>query len=1479
MLGTSKFKIGALYPTNDDGSPNIILSSGYKLLQEGNSFVVAERKAKKKGSLSADLLITTEPVRIKGLEAFTENWLKPQLLAKTDETSIFRQYWRSITEKGWGNYPNNLLLEALGYLGYRGYGWDKAAENTGFWAENSTKSGPLYDAVRNLDNYTPELLWQNVGTTDVVASDFDTQSLLDNLTDSQALPAETAPLWYPAMLYTYGRSSRGTSYPGPVLMIRPGEKLKLKFENDIWIPGLTEEQNQQASLIENSSYGLNGGSTAGGVASTNFHMHGGHVNPSGFGDNVVSRYTSGQDWTTDIEIPEDHGIGSYWYHPHYHPAVNTQVYGGLSGFMQVGNPLQKIPGFEDVPRNLAVIKTMQIGANPGTGAIELAAVNGNILGTDSLAPNRASMFTVNGAYMPEANVEAGGWQSLTLSNQDNNYYMNIAIRNLQADGTWADLPLFIYGEDGHQYPQIRQATDTVIGYAQDGKPNASGYSKASNLISLSPGKRVDLLFYLPSGKSEIVSTYSFKGEDGKEYKINNLRFASDQYAELSSENTDPRNPNSGPGPLAKFFTKGNTALPSTTRLNKEINKANRKISVQKITPSTRADEYDPDAIPSINLYQKGKKGGDVWKPIREREFNYSILQLVGPENERDIPTQQALADMKAEGTDYQTYTFLPPEWLGYDNPDLINDHVFPNGPLIIAQLGTMEEWSLKNWNWGGPTVPNGGYLVGHPFHIHVNDYQVKDSDTELRKKRNLEDVTMLNSSGYKYADANGIQEQAPLAGTFVPIGQALEYGTDYYNELATTGYNDTTIRMLFQDFLGTYVHHCHLLEHEDAGMMQVVTVIENTDSSWILPAQGLQIDDKGLRIREANSLEEKVLELESFDRQQLSRGQVGDLTGDFIQDIILATKGKGRQAGQVLIYDGLAFQHDSSAELLSQFSPYKNSSLAPWAFNVDFTGDGHRELVTGGYATTTGTANVKLGEFDIIGWQGKNKSLDQWNPMFRYRPWSKVKEADGKALNSALTSFTIGDFNLDNFDDYAVAYFVGGNLRVRILDGASVALLSQTGQYEGGYLPDTSILADMEYADATLANTSSIVLTTGFNGYAQSAIENLIVTATDDMGHGTVLTFQLDAGHFIATGTDGGHGSHAGHAVDPDHADPGMSSLEADSTMPIDAETDAAMGSGMEMPDAHAHDCCVINLPDGALPIHLSDKQHLSTSIAAATPTFGGVLGQGGLLVGDRLVISQGATADGFTIGNRSSSDQLTNTTQDLAINLNGVTKVDRDDLTGIITTTASSMLAPEAVDQRINLAMLSYQAYTNSMVKPSDLAGLAAGMDGGALSAQGLVDDILAYYSAQVISFYGGPLNSLTTTQIAQKAYKTIYNRKASQAELAGWEQKVRNGLTKEELPLAILQSTAGKDRFHVGLLSAATLWSHAQWGTSAVVDGSFGQGFQAESGTFQRLSQGLFRSRGIASWQQADEAFSRYRDQTMNALDGTPVSDTGFF
>ncbi len=45
-------------------------------------------------------------------------------------------------------------------------------------------------------------------------------------------------------------------------------------------------------------------------------------------------------------------------------------------------------------------------------------------------------------------------------------------------------------------------------------------------------------------------------------------------------------------------------------------------------------------------------------------------------------------------------------------------------------------------------------------------------------------------------------------------------------------YPSVRLRMDFRDpgTIGTFAYHCHLLEHEDAGMMGVIRVVPRTES-------------------------------------------------------------------------------------------------------------------------------------------------------------------------------------------------------------------------------------------------------------------------------------------------------------------------------------------------------------------------------------------------------------------------------------------------------------------------------------------------------------------------------------------------------------------------------------------------------------------------------------------------------------------------
>jgi FtsP/CotA-like multicopper oxidase with cupredoxin domain len=119
-----------------------------------------------------------------------------------------------------------------------------------------------------------------------------------------------------------------------------------------------------------------------------------------------------------------------------------------------------------------------------------------------------------------------------------------------------------------------------------------------------------------------------------------------------------------------------------------------------------------------------------------------------------------------------TFQFSPP--IGPNQSIFWIDHKQFGGDRDdqVVQLGTTEEWTIRNAS-----------MSWHPFHIHINDYQV-----------------------------------VAVNGKPVPV----RYSED------TTGvppFGEITMRTRFEDFPGRWVYHCHILLHEDNGMMGTVRAL------------------------------------------------------------------------------------------------------------------------------------------------------------------------------------------------------------------------------------------------------------------------------------------------------------------------------------------------------------------------------------------------------------------------------------------------------------------------------------------------------------------------------------------------------------------------------------------------------------------------------------------------------------------------------
>ena len=87
----------------------------------------------------------------------------------------------------------------------------------------------------------------------------------------------------------------------------------------------------------------------------------------------------------------------------------------------------------------------------------------------------------------------------------------------------------------------------------------------------------------------------------------------------------------------------------------------------------------------------------------------------------------------------------------------------------VVRLDTTEEWLIRN------TSPE-----DHPFHIHTNDFLVTAIDGRLVQPDGFQDVVRVKRQG------------------------------------------SVTIRMRFREFAGKAVYHCHILFHEDHGMMGII---------------------------------------------------------------------------------------------------------------------------------------------------------------------------------------------------------------------------------------------------------------------------------------------------------------------------------------------------------------------------------------------------------------------------------------------------------------------------------------------------------------------------------------------------------------------------------------------------------------------------------------------------------------------------------
>jgi len=214
------------------------------------------------------------------------------------------------------------------------------------------------------------------------------------------------------------------SVPGPTLWLRPGDKLRVKFVNNL---GYT----------------------------TNLHTHGLHVTPEGSGDNPMVMIADGESHQYEYELPKNHPAGTFWYHPHHHGQAANQTFGGLYGAIVVDEGVNMGP----VTERVLVISDVSIttdgrvaGANMMSKMMgregDYLMVNGAVQPTAPIGRSQERWRIVNACVSRNLNLTVAGGSAKVISRDGHTLETSIAAESIfLSPGNRIDLAVDASGGD------------------------------------------------------------------------------------------------------------------------------------------------------------------------------------------------------------------------------------------------------------------------------------------------------------------------------------------------------------------------------------------------------------------------------------------------------------------------------------------------------------------------------------------------------------------------------------------------------------------------------------------------------------------------------------------------------------------------------------------------------------------------------------------------------------------------------------------------------------------------------------------------------------------------------------------------------------------------------------------------------------------------------------------------------------------------
>ena len=523
-----------------------------------------------------------------------------------------------------------------------------------------------------------------------------------------------------------------------------------------------------------------------------------------------------------IKIPPNEPSGADWFHPHVHGITSDSLSSGLAGIITIGKHGSYLSdGKRAFPKNQVrhlILKDMQVlaagtinFAQGSTNAYPFSVTNGEVL-NDQQDPQFCTQHPLSepgprlgscpGTNVAGDNDYTGGRWYFPVSGQ---VYPTIAVNRPKGE-LWqitnasasATQRLELRSNEG-DYPMLMQlvSVDGISGYIPPGT-SAEDIAKLGGdrfEVVACPGTWpadfpepmcIKSMVMLPGSRAEVWVTY--RDRDG-----NIVKPPPGASAKLHSTGITTGDPGVGdPWPevnLAAVTFRGTYTNPELTalRLEGDALKANGPQGIF----SAKVPYARPASLP------------EGCAPLAEGHRRRIFFGLVDVDNPSVFGLGYEEVDennVVVEGTAQPVQAFDP-----------MNDFICL--PLGAGQMPVREAWELVNLA-----------TENHNFHIHQTKFRALDESKG--------DSSPLSPTLDPLVGAGVMEDENTLRIATVPNDEDAQDIANNQNGYCTieqwhTGVceNDPALVEIPFSQTGAFVYHCHILEHEDAGMMAKIQVV------------------------------------------------------------------------------------------------------------------------------------------------------------------------------------------------------------------------------------------------------------------------------------------------------------------------------------------------------------------------------------------------------------------------------------------------------------------------------------------------------------------------------------------------------------------------------------------------------------------------------------------------------------------------------